>query len=147
MQAEISDRVVTLPAQAALAAQLAAKWNLLDWYDEVESNDYYHWLIRREQSRKDVRQGEGGRLAGLNPSLELNTKKQVRSRDENEFHQYSLRGQKILLLFIETALVLLWGDELLLGIYRQQSIPFMCYISAKAPDFYFAPSYTRCPHS
>jgi hypothetical protein len=30
MQAEISDRVVTLPAQAALAAQIASKWNLLD---------------------------------------------------------------------------------------------------------------------
>jgi hypothetical protein len=90
-----------------------------------------------EQSsvEKDATRGEGVRLAGLNPSLELNT-----------FHQCSLRGQKILLLFIESVLVLLWGDELLLGIYRQQFIPFMCYTSAKAPDFYFAPSYTRCPH-
>ena len=60
-----------------------------------------------EESRaeKDVRQGEEGLLAGLYPSLVLNT-----------IHQERLRGQKILFSFIESAQVLLLGNELLLGI-------------------------------
>jgi hypothetical protein len=62
-------------------------------------------LTEKSRVEKGVRQGEGGLLAGLYPSLELNT-----------FHQERLRGQKILLSLIESAQVLLLGNELLLGI-------------------------------